>query len=77
MPACGGGLPKTGGLSSGQSATRSERAQSVLELRPDYPLQVLLTASGLSWSTFYYQAKVYAACAATVSELHLPSTPPC
>ena len=35
----------------------TQRAQAVLGPRPDYPLQVLLAASGLQRSTFYYQAK--------------------
>lgn len=39
------------------TASCAERAQAVLELRQDYPLPTLLTAAGLSRSTFYYQAK--------------------
>lgn len=52
---------KIGGLGSTQSASRAERAQAVLELRPDYSLPLLLAVAGLSRSTFYYQAKVLGA----------------
>jgi transposase InsO family protein len=49
---------KVGGLGSSQSASCAEKAQAVLELRPQFLLRRLLQSAGLSRSTFYYQAKV-------------------
>jgi transposase InsO family protein len=59
MPARRGGVPKKiGCLGSSKAAGCAQKAQALIELRPQYPLAALLKIAGLSRSTFYYQAKV-------------------
>ncbi|MCU7371497.1 IS3 family transposase [Paucibacter sp. O1-1] len=55
-------LKKPRGLGSREAASCAERAQAVLELRPEHALATLLKVAGLSRSTFYYQVKALGAC---------------